>query len=173
VPSDPPSRRSGAPSPIRLWPAILSPVSRTRSDTRIGRIFSVVVGYALLIGGVVVFILGISLAIFGGSGRPPGETATATAKVVANGRRPRCFDTAAFMSDGHTYKVQIRTKAVIGSFGGGALCRPRPLGTTYTVAYSPSDPNLASIQLGNHRLEWVLFGAFGLILGLIGAVILP
>ncbi len=91
---------------------------------------------------------------------------------------PKCIDTAAFSVDGRTFHVYIETKAVggqvgAGAFGGGALCNPKPIGTQVKVAYAPNNPKLATVQAGNHRLLWVLFGVFGLVLALVGAVINP
>jgi len=124
--------------------------------------------------GLTLFVVCLLIAEFGGSGRPPGQSATAIAKVVANGGKPSCKDTAKYLVRGEPYYISIRTfTSYGGSQAGGPLCNPKPIGTAVAVDYSPFNPGNATIQAPDHRGQWFLLALFGVLLAGLAAVFSP
>ena len=130
------------------------------------------VGTAIGVVGLVLFLWGTGLALFGINPNPLGKSGTATGTVTANGRVPECRDVVEFTVNGQRFRTYINSSS---SPAARTLpqCLPHQLGSEVVVAYSLADPSAATTKPGSSRMRWLLLALVGLVFAIVGSVIRP
>jgi len=119
-------------------------------------------------------VLGVGLGFFRWTGVPATETAATTGTFVHNGHWPECKDTVAFRVGGKRFTTEVRTTTTNGGYSPAtSFCLHHQIGSSVSVAYSPSDPARATVQFNSPVAKWIAFILLGVLFVFLGWLFIP